>query len=398
MNLSVLKLTSTDKGMSVWRRWILALSLVGMVGVVGWRLWQINATQLDVGNTEIGLSEITTVTALGRIEPVGELVNIAAPTSAQESRIGELRVEIGDRVQSGQIIATLDNQPRLQAALRQAEQQVNIARAQQAQIEAGAKSGEVQAQLAEISRLEAEQLGNVESQRATIARIAAEVDNAQADYARYDSLFQRGALSASERDARRLTLTTTEQRLAEAEATLSRIQTTTQQQISQAQATLNRIEDVRPVDVATAQAEVAAAVAAVEEAQASLEQAFIKAPTSGQIIDIHTRPGETVGSEGIVTLGETEEMLVIAEVYQADIANIRLGQTATIYTPILSEDLSGSVASIGLQVAPQQVVNEDPAANIDAKIIEVTIRLNDDASARVSQLSNLQVTATFESN
>ncbi|MEM6599734.1 MAG: efflux RND transporter periplasmic adaptor subunit, partial [Cyanobacteria bacterium P01_C01_bin.69] len=158
------------------------------------------------------------------------------------------------------------------------------------------------------------------------------------------------------------------------------------------------IEDVRPVDVATAQAEVAAAVAAVEEAQASLEQAFIKAPTSGQIIDIHTRPGETVGSEGIVTLGETEEMLVIAEVYQADIANIRLGQTATIYTPILSEDLSGSVASIGLQVAPQQVVNEDPAANIDAKIIEVTIRLNDDASARVSQLSNLQVTATIESN
>ncbi|MBE9063356.1 2-dehydropantoate 2-reductase [cf. Phormidesmis sp. LEGE 11477] len=212
------------------------------------------------------LPQISTVTALGALEPAGELVNVTPPTSVQESRIGELRVNEGDRIEAGQVIAVLDNRDRLQAALSRAEQQVGVARAQQSQIEAGAKSGEIQAQQAEIARIEASQVGDVATQQATIARLEAEVNNAHADFERYDSLYQRGGISASERDARRLTLTTAEQRLAEAIAALSRIQTTSQQQISQAQATLDRIEDVRPVDVSAARAEVKAAAAAVTEA------------------------------------------------------------------------------------------------------------------------------------
>ncbi len=391
-----------DKPSNGWgmrrSRWglVLGLFLLGVGGMVGWRVWQGRVAQQIETSSEVVVPEIATVTALGALEPAGELVDVTPPTSVQESRIGELRVEEGDLVSAGQVIAVLDNRDRLQAALQKAEQQVEIARANQAQIEAGAKSGEIQAQRAEVSRLEASRAGDIAAQQATIARIEAEVNNARADFERYDSLYQRGGISASERDARRLTLTTAEQRLAEAQATLSRIQTTSQQQISQAKATLNRIEEVRPVDVSAAKAEVQSAIASVAEAQANLDQAYVKSPVTGQIIKIHARPGETVGSAGLATIGQTQQMMAIAEVYQDDIRKVEIGQSAVVTAPVIAEPLRGTVEQIGLQVERQDVVNEDPAANIDAKVVEVQVRLDPADSEKVTGLSNLQVTVTIE--
>ncbi|MEM8502013.1 MAG: ABC exporter membrane fusion protein [Cyanobacteria bacterium P01_D01_bin.1] len=403
-NLGILRQqsSSVEKSFGKWRlrrsRWglLIGLFLLGVGGTASWWAWQERSAQLVEASSEVAAPEIATVTALGALEPAGELINVTPPTSVQESRIGELLVEEGDLVAAGQVIAVLDNLDRLQAALQKAEQQVEIARAKQAQVEAGAKSGEIQAQLAEISRLEAGRTGDIATQQATIARIEAEVNNARADFERYESLYQRGGISASERDARRLTFTTAEQRLAEARATLSRIQTTSAQQISQAEATLDRIEDVRPVDVSAARAEVQSALAAAAEAQANLDQASVKSPVTGQIIKIHARPGETVGSDGIVTLGQTQQMMAIAEVYQDDIRKIDIGQSAVVTSPVIAEPLQGTVEQIGLQVERQDVVNEDPAANIDAKVVEVQVRLNETDSQKVSGLSNLQVTVTIE--
>ena len=72
-----------------------------------------------------------------------------------------------------------------------------------------------------------------------------------------------------------------------------------------------------------------------------------------------------------------------------------MGQTAEITSPVLPEPLQGTVERIGLQIEPQQVVNEDPAANIDARVIEVHINLDEATSQRVAGLTNLQVTATI---
>ncbi|NER84808.1 MAG: HlyD family secretion protein, partial [Leptolyngbya sp. SIO1D8] len=206
------------------------------------------------------------------------------------------------------------------------------------------------------------------------------------------------AISASERDTRALTYTTAERRRQEAKAELARIETTSQQQIQQAEATFDQIAEVRPVDVAAAAAEVQAAIADVAEAQANLDQASVKSPLAGQIIKIHTRPGEIVGNEGIATLGETEQMMAIAEVYESDIAQVQLGQPATVTATAISETLQGTVERIGLQVEQQQVVDENPAANIDARVVEVHIRLDPASSQIVAGLTNLQVTAIIQTH
>ncbi len=389
---------TNDKSWGASRRWIViaGVLVLGLIGFSAWRSHQTRVAEREAAELAAQSPEITTVTALGRLEPQGELINLTAPTSVQSARIDELPVAEGDRVAAGEVIAILDNRDRLQAALQTAQQQVNIARAQLAQIEAGSQTGDIEAQQAEILRLEAELLGNVETQEATIARIQAEVNNARADFQRYNMLYERGGISASDRDARRLTLTTAEQSLAEAQATLGRIQRSSQQQISQARATLDRIQEVRPVDVDAARAEVNSAIASVEEAQANLDQAYVRSPTAGQIIEIHSLPGETVSSDGIATIGQTSQMMAVAEVYQDDIGKIEPGQPATLTATVFEETLQGIVERIGLQVDQQQVVNEDPTANIDARVVDVYIRLDEEDGQKVAGLTNLQITATIQ--
>ena len=393
MNLTVL---SHQRIIEKRRWWILLGAVVlGVMGVAAWRGLPFPGQREDSVDVAV-LPEITTVTALGRLEPEGEIIQLTAPTSAQESRVQELLVTEGDVLEQGQVIAILDNRDLLQAALQKAEQQVKIAQSQLAQVQAGAQTGDLQAQRAEIARLEADKAGNISTQRATIARLEAEVQNAQIEAERYESLFQQGAISESERDAKQLTYTTAKRQLQEAQAALTRIESAGQEQIIQARARLDSLAEVRPVDVATAEAEVQSAIATVAEAKANLDKTYVRAPLNGQVLKIHTRSGETIDSEGIATLGQTAQMFVVADVYQDDITKIEPGQPVTVTTPVLSTELQGTVQRIGLQVEAQEVINEDPAANIDAKVVEVHIQLDETSRDIVAGLSNLQVTATIE--
>ncbi|MEO0433103.1 MAG: ABC exporter membrane fusion protein [Cyanobacteria bacterium J06656_5] len=393
MNLTVLSHQRIIEKRGWWI--LLGAVVLGVMGVAAWRGLPFPGQREDSVDVAV-LPEITTVTALGRLEPEGEIIQLTAPTSAQESRVQELLVTEGDVLEQGQVIAILDNRDLLQAALQKAEQQVKIAQSQLAQVQAGAQTGDLQAQRAEIARLEADQAGNISTQRATIARLEAEVQNAQIEAERYESLFQQGAISESERDAKQLTYTTAKRQLQEAQAALTRIESAGQEQIIQARARLDSLAEVRPVDIATAEAEVQSAIATVAEAKANLDKTYVRAPLNGQVLKIHTRSGETIDSEGIATLGQTAQMFVVADVYQDDITKIEPGQPVTVTTPVLSTELQGTVQRIGLQVEAQEVINEDPAANIDAKVVEVHIQLDETSRDIVAGLSNLQVTATIE--
>ncbi len=91
-----------------------------------------------------------------------------------------------------------------------------------AQVKAGAKSGEINAQKAQINNLEAELRGQIATQQATIARWQSEVRTAQAEYDRYESLYQDGAITASQRDYKQLAWETAQAQLESALATENR--------------------------------------------------------------------------------------------------------------------------------------------------------------------------------
>ncbi|MFN6482914.1 MULTISPECIES: ABC exporter membrane fusion protein [unclassified Nostoc] len=348
---------------------------------------QVPATQLP---------QLKTVTALGRLEPQGKVIKLSAAVSAEGSRVEKLLVKEGDRVKAGQAIAILNSRDRLQAALKEAQEQVKVAQANLNRTQAGAKRGEIAAQKAAIARLEAERQGDINAQAATIERFQAEVRNAQAEDERYQQLYQQGAISASQRDSKRLNLETAQKSLQEAQAQLNRTQSTSQQQVKQATATLDEIAEVRGVDVEATQAEVNRAVAAMNLAKVNLEQAVVRSPQNGQVFEIHTHPGELVSNDGIADIGQTSQMYVIAEVYESDIGKVHSGQQVRIFGDNLPIELQGIVDRKGLQVRRQNVINTDPVSNIDNRVVEVYIRLDETSSQKAATLTNMQVKAVIE--
>ncbi|MBD0262185.1 MAG: ABC exporter membrane fusion protein [Tolypothrix sp. Co-bin9] len=429
-----LKIDGLDS-QTIWRSPVMlaiaASLLTGIISVYTVTRFQNQLTQKQEVPASIQ-PVVKTVTAMGRLEPKGEVAKLSAATANEGNRVDKLLVKEGASVKAGQIIAIMDSRSRLQASLVEAQKQVQVASSRLAQVKAGAKQGEIGARQATVSRLQVELEGNrktlqatinrlqaelqgqQQSLQATVARVAAEKRNAQADVQRYETLYKQGAISSQEVDKRRLSAETANQQLIESQATQTRtIATlrkqlveakanrdktiaTLQQQLVEAKATLNQTAEVRPTDVATSQAEIESAQASVEKIKAQLEQAYIRAPKAGQILKINTRAGETVGNEGIVDLGQTDQMYAVAEVYQSDINKVRSGQRVRVTGDSLSGELQGTVDWVGMQVQRQNVINTDPSENIDAKVVEVHVQLNEASSQKAANLTNLQVKVVIE--
>jgi HlyD family secretion protein len=379
-----------------WWRISLALAMAIATGVVIFNRLQQVQTQTTAPTPATSSTPIATaINALGRLEPQGEVTQLSAPSSAQATRVDQLLVEEGERVRAGELVAILDNRDRATAALEKAKAEVKVARANLAKVEAGAQTGEIAAQKATIARLEAELQGQQETLQATVARTEAQQRNAQSDYQRYEQLYQDGAISSQELESRRLTAETTREQVNESQATLREKVATVQKQIDEAKATLNRIAEIRPTDVQFAQAEVERAIAEVKQAEADLALAYVRTPSSGEIIKIHTRAGETISSDGIAALGRTDQMVAVAEVLEEDIGKVRLGQRASIISEnqAFVGELQGTVIEIGRQIGKQDVLDSDPAADVDARVVEVKISLTPEASQRVSGLTYTKVVA-----
>ena len=451
-------------------RLAIALAVGGAIATGGTALYSLNIANQRTAQPPAAPTEtpaIRGVTALGRLEPSGEVIQLSASNaSMQGARVAQLLVDQGDQVRGNQVIAVLDNRDRLQAALDRAEKQVKVAQANLAKVRAGAKTGAIGAQAATVKRLEAESKGETVTQQTTIdrlrtqlsesqqaqdaivnrleaelrtaqdaqdavvRRLEAELRTVQTDLERYQQLAQDGAISASELDNRRLRAQTAIERLGEAQATRNQTVSTLNerlkeaqanrnqtlstlskqlkeaevnrdktiavldQQIKEANANLEQIKEVRPVDIQQAEAEVESAIAAVRQAQADLELAYVRSPTSGRILKVHTRAGETVDAQqGIVELGQTDQMVVVAEVYESDIGKVRLGQRVAITSEgkAFEGEIRGSVSQIGLQIGKKDVLSTDPAAAVDARVVEVKIRLNPQDSKRVAGLTYSKV-------
>jgi len=273
------------------------------------------------------------VSALGRLEPDGGIIRVAAPSTPlaiSGSILAQLLVNEGDYVKKGELLAITNSMQVLQVALDQAETEF------------------------ELSKLAAE----AEQSRADEACVLASVATREAE--RRANLLARNLASEEE----------TEQAQGDAEAKAA--------SCTAAQAN-SRVAESK-IDVARTR---------VTLKQAELQRTFITAPFDSRVLDILVQPGEFIGVTGILELGRVDRMYAIAEVYETDIGRVAIGQKAQISSDALAEILSGQVEFIHLKVAKQDEIGTDPAARKDARIIEVEILL--DKPELAAALTNLQV-------
>lgn len=375
---------------------ILSLILLGTFGT--FTLWRSLSPSSQAQPTENAAPKAKTVTALGYLEPQGKVIKLAAPSSSSSgnSRIEKLLVKQGDTVKAGQVVAILDSRDRLEASLAEAEEQVKVALSNLEVVKSGAKRGEINSQQAAIARIAAQREGDIQAQQATIARLQMEVQNAQTESQRYEMLYTEGATNASLRDSKRLALAVAQRNLQEAQAVINRIQTTRSPELNEAKSTLDRISEVRTVDIFASQAQVDRAIASVQQAKAQLDLAYVRTPQAGVVLEVNTLAGELVSSNGIVEIGQTNQMLAVLEVFEGDIVKVEKGKMVKLFGDSLPKALTGEVIEIGKRVQRQNVVNSDTSANIDARIVEVRVKLDPDSARQVRSLTNLQVTGEIQ--
>jgi HlyD family secretion protein len=345
------------------RRWFwLALLLPIAVGGYGGALYT-PSLHPSQPSTPVRRSLPARVSALGRLAPEGEVVAVAPPTligASAGTRVDQVLVTVGDEVKAGQIVAILDTQRSRAATVLEAKAKVEVAKAKLAQVQAGPKRHEVSAQQAVIRRSEADLLA------------------AHEEFERTQRLSHSKAVSREE-------YTLSRQKHAQAQATLE-----------QNKAQLDSLKTIRQVDVNAAEAEVLQAEASLAVAQEDLLHTQVRSPLSGRVLRIRVRPGERVGDQGILDVGNTNVMHVVAEIYEEDVGKVSIGQTAKARVPTLGVDLFGTVVSKDLIVSRKVIFSNDPVADIDARVVEVRIRLSAADGAKVAGLSNARVDVVID--
>jgi HlyD family secretion protein len=342
-------------------------------------------------------AEINSVVALGRLEPEGEVIKLSVP-NAQDSRVNQILVKEGDRVEANQVIALLQGIERRQADLRDAEAEVRLRQAELLKVQQGeSNQAQIATQKSAIAKLRAQLETSQIQRRAEIDTAIANLRNAELTYQRRQSLRQQGALAQAEVDVAQRDLATAQASLREKDASLAQTLKTLSAEIEQEESRLVSLSQVRPVDVEIAQAQLEKAKIAVTQQQANLRDAEVRVPISGQILRINTRVGEQVNTQqGIVELAKTSQMYAIAEVPESSIGRVRQGQRASISSEYNSfpGELQGQVQAIGLQVGKknqQEAIGNSPTTDQNARIVTVKIRIDPKDSNKVAAFTNMQI-------
>jgi HlyD family secretion protein len=361
--------SSLIRPVSSSRRWLWSLPLLLLLlggGLIALRWHARSATQLATPpqgpGSLAGPGEFSNrrVHALGRLEPQGEVVRLAPPAGNDGARVEVLLVAEGDEITSQTLVARMDTHARKVAELKEAEARLLAARARLAQTRAGAKPGDI------------------EAQQVAVDLLAEQMKVSRRDLERAERFRNQKVISSEDFDKYQWAMdkTTLEYR--------------------RAQQLLEAIREVRETDVRVQETEVVAAEAAVAAAKERVEAAEVRNPTAGRILKIHTRPGEKVGDNGLLELGDVTHMQAVAEVFEGDVGLLSKGQGATVIVDGTRDELRGTIVELGNIVARKVVLTNDPVSDTDARVVEVRVQLEPTSARRVERLSNARVEVTFD--
>ncbi|HWA97744.1 MAG TPA: efflux RND transporter periplasmic adaptor subunit [Pirellulales bacterium] len=341
------------------------------------------------------LSELPQVVALGTLEPERGVIQVSGPAADQ---LAQLKVQEGDSVKTGDVLAVLESYKLRQAetdaakaALLEAEKQLPIERA----------VGDAQVAEAEVNIKQVElRRGDIATQEDKVKTLRAQRDVARDDLRRIEGL-DESIVSTQQRQKQKLLVEQAEAELQANEHALASLKETIDFEMSLAKVRLQAAKATRERMIAALQIE--SLKRSVSLAETKLELSLVRAPSDGRILKVVMQPGETTGQVPILRMGQVDDMYAIAEVYETDIGRVRVGQTAKITGDALIDAVShehyamtGSVTSIGTMVSKNEVRSLDPTDRGDLRIIDVRVHIDPKFREAASRLVNLQVTVKIE--
>lgn len=316
------------------------LAAGGSVAVLALFLAFGGSGQATPGNDPIATLPSPMVVAPGKVEPRSEEIRVAA---AITGRLAEVRVEEGERVRSGDVLAIIENAEHL-ARVRQAEASLRLQQAALKRLLNGPRGAERREVHAAVSEA-----------RAVLSQATAELE-------RQDALTRAGHASRQAFD---------------------RAQREYQVAKARVEAAIHRRDAVdtaaRSDEVEVAEAQVALAEGRLAELRAAYDRTFVRSPVDGLVLRIQRRVGEMVSENvetPIVSVGDDSVLRVRTEVDEADIARLSLGQPAYVTASGFGDTrFAGRITRIGSMMGRKTIRTEQPAERVDTRVLEVMVDL-----------------------
>ncbi|MBM3534076.1 MAG: HlyD family secretion protein [Alphaproteobacteria bacterium] len=292
---------------------------------------------------------------------VSEMITLASQSAGV---VMERPVVEGQRVKTGQVVATIDSR---QARLRLIELEAEL-------FSADAALGRLDAEILLVDRSTVSRLASTESRlvEAKAAREAAgqEYRFAEAEFQRTQALQGGAAITASRVDRTRADYLKQQQELARTAAQVK----TAEAQLDEARADRQRVEVLRS-DRATLLAKRQEIVARMESQRADIELRQVTSPVDGVISRTFVTAGEYASAgQRIVLLHDPENIWIEARFRETDIRRLAVGQPVHVTVDAYpDETFEGKIERIGHAATSEFALL--PTPNPTGNFTKVTQRL-----------------------
>jgi HlyD family secretion protein len=277
--------------------------------------------------------------------PEGTVVVAGDPTGG--SVLEELRVRDGQKVKKDEIIAVLSNFARADAALRMAEADLTKLKQSHEFVLKGTR-------VAEISLQEATLKSSIEQNK-------------------LDTL-QR-ARSGKPPDQKEIEANLADQALERQKVRLELLKTTLANDLQQYK-----------IDLANTEAR-------VESARRQLQDAQVRSPLDGVVVQIFSRQGERVAPMGIVKIVDMSRLRVLADVDEVNVGRLKPGGKVEVTFRGNNDVYKGTIERIAPTVKRMQRVEPDGGSSTDARVVQVEITIDDPSS--MPQVLGRETRVTF---
>lgn len=241
-----------------------------------------------------------------------------------------------------------------------------------------------QAEVAEAEAALASARHDLDSTVARLKEAQAVNERSQADFARYQTLFDKQEVARADYDRYEATAAAQAQTVLSNQSAVASAQKVVELRAAQLAAQRSKLQQtessaplqvaVRQADIKSQQANVEAAAAALEQSRLNLNYCRIAAPVSGVVTQRSAEVGARITrGQQLFMIVQTSDLWVTANFKETQLARVRPGQHVRIHVDALSRDFEGTVESMPAVTGSRTSVL--PPENATGNYVKVIQRL-----------------------
>jgi HlyD family secretion protein len=333
------------------------------------------------------------ISAQGRLLPKGGIVQISAIPG---DRIESIEVSVRDDVKAHQVLVKMRSEQlrkgELDAAnarLKEARNAINAKKKEAEFAVSTARNRHLQAQSAHQQALEQLKLVQAQADASPESQSSAMKRQLDAMLAIRSNPLTRMMVGSLELDARRAEFKKLEATLQSSLLTANQAVETTklavqlaEEGIQTAKESLTLIEASSPIKSLQKQ---------IEVVESQIKQSTITAPFNGTILTSLSEAGELSSGFPILEMADLSQMVCVAEVHEADVGSLKLGNVVQISSAGLKRTIQGKVLRIDSIVGIPQMRSPNPMARTDYRAIPVIVEIDPEFTKLAADRVQLQV-------